>query len=331
MAIVTMRELLEAGVHFGHQTRRWNPKMQRFIFGQRNGIYIIDLKKTLRQLTRAYICVRDAVAADGNVLFVGTKKQAQESIAQEAQRCGMFYVNSRWLGGTLTNWQTIRQSIRNLQRLEEQDAAGELEQQFKKKEVIRLRKQVTKLDANLRGIKDMPGLPEVVFVVDAKKESIAVREAQRLGIPCIAIVDTNSDPDVVPIPVPGNDDAIRAIHLFCSVVAGAVMEGRMRAGKVETDQAQRPAPPVAAAPVAAAEPVEITSLAAAQAAEAAHEEREAAEAVEADEAPAEAPEEKGGEGEGDEDGDEDEDKDEDEDGEGDEDEDEDEDEEQDEE
>jgi len=277
MAIVTMRELLEAGVHFGHQTRRWNPKMQRFIFGQRNGIYIIDLKKTMRQLSRAYICVRDAVAADGNVLFVGTKKQAQESIAQEAQRCGMFYVNSRWLGGTLTNWQTIRQSIRNLQRLEEQDAAGELEQQFKKKEVIRLRKQIAKLDANLRGIKDMPGLPEVVFVIDAKKESIAVREAQRLGIPCIAVVDTNSDPDVVPIPVPGNDDAIRAIHLFCSVVAEAVMDGRMRAGKVETEQAQGPEPPVAAAPVAAAEPVEITSLAAAQAAEPAPEE-EAAEA-----------------------------------------------------
>ena len=312
MAIVTMRELLEAGVHFGHQTRRWNPKMQRFIFGQRNGIYIIDLKKTLRQLTRAYICVRDAVAAGGNVLFVGTKKQGQEAIAQEAQRCGMFYVNSRWLGGTLTNWQTIRQSIRNLQRLEEQDAAGELEKQFKKKEVIRLRKQVAKLDANLCGIKDMPGLPEVVFVIDAKKESIAVREAQRLGIPCIAIVDTNTDPDMVPIPVPGNDDAIRAIHLFCSVVANAVMDGRMRADKVERDQAQGSAPPVAAAPAQAAEPVEITTLAAAQAAaepveittlaaaqaaaDAAPEEEKAAEAVEVDEVPGEAPEEEDGDG-----------------------------------
>jgi len=294
MAIVTMRQLLETGIHFGHQTRRWNPKMQRFIFGQRNGIYIIDLKKTLRQLSKAYLCVRDAVAGGGNVLFVGTKKQAQEAIAHEAQRCGMFYVNSRWLGGTLTNWQTIRQSIRNLQRLEEQDEAGELEKQFKKKEVIRMRKQVAKLDANLSGIKDMPGLPQVVFVIDAKKEAIAVREARRLNIPCIAIVDTNSDPDDVPIPVPGNDDAIRAIHLFCSVMADAVMDGRMRAGEAQAGETEGAvsAPP-AAAPAETASAPDV----------------ETAEAVEEEAAPEEVAEveDGGGVAEGDEDGDEDED------------------------
>jgi small subunit ribosomal protein S2 len=235
MAVVTMRQLLEAGIHFGHQTRRWNPKMARFIFGQRNGIYIIDLQKTLRQIHKAYNCVRDVVAEGGNVLFVGTKKQAQESVVREAQRCGMYYVTNRWLGGTLTNWETIRQSIRALAQLEELDKTGKMDEQFKKKEAIQLRKKAAKIDKNLCGIKRMPGLPKVLFVIDAKKEAIAVREAERMGIPCIAVVDTNSDPDLVPIPVPGNDDAIRAVTLFCSIIAEAVMEGRMKAEKIRAD------------------------------------------------------------------------------------------------
>jgi len=231
-----MRQLLEAGIHFGHQTRRWNPKMGRYIFGQRNGIYIIDLQKTLKQLVKAYITVRDVVADGGLVLFVGTKKQAQEPIAREAQRCGMYYVNNRWLGGTLTNWETVRQSVRTLQRLEDLDSSGKMAEQFTKKEAIQMRKQVAKLDANLCGIKNMPRLPDIMFVIDAKKEAIAVREAERLNIPCIGVVDTNCDPDVVPIPVPGNDDAIRAVQLFCSVISEAVMEGRMKGDKIMTDQ-----------------------------------------------------------------------------------------------
>lgn len=236
MAVVTMRQLLEAGIHFGHQRRRWNPKMARFIFGQRNGIYIIDLQKTLRQLTKAYICVRDIVADGGNILFVGTKKQAQEAVAREAQRCGMYYVNSRWLGGTLTNWETIYQSIRRLEDLEEMDASGKLDEMFTKKEAIEKRKLAEKINKNLCGIKKMPGVPQAMFVIDAKKEAIAVREAERCGIPCIGIVDTNCDPDVVPIPIPGNDDAIRAVSLFCSVIADAVLEGRMRSDKVFADR-----------------------------------------------------------------------------------------------
>ena len=236
MAVVTMRQLLEAGIHFGHQTRRWNPKMGRYIFGQRNGIYIIDLQKTLKQLIKAYVTVRDVVANGGLVLFVGTKKQAQEPVAREAQRCGMFYVNNRWLGGTLTNWETVRQSVRTLQRLEDLDATGKMAEQFTKKEGIQMRKQISKLDANLCGIKNMPRLPDIMFVIDAKKEAIAVREAERLNIPCIGIVDTNCDPDVVPIPVPGNDDAIRAVQLFCSVISEAVMEGRMKGDKILTEQ-----------------------------------------------------------------------------------------------
>ena len=239
MAVVTMQQLLEAGIHFGHQTRRWNPKMARYIFGQRNGIYIIDLQKTLRQLTKAYICVRDVVAQGGNVLLVGTKKQAQEAVAREAQRCGMFYVNSRWLGGTLTNWETIRQSIRTLDHLDEIDKSGKMDSQFTKKEAIQMRKQAGKINKNLCGIRKMPGLPQVMFVIDAKKEAIAVREAERCHIPCIGIVDTNCDPDVVPIPVPGNDDAIRSVGLFCSVIADAVMEGRMKADKILMDGEQQ--------------------------------------------------------------------------------------------
>ena len=238
MAVVTMQQLLEAGIHFGHQTRRWNPKMARFIYGQRNGVYIIDLQKTLRQLQKAYVCVRDIVARGGNVLFVGTKKQAQETVAREAQRCGMYFVNTRWLGGTLTNWETIRQSIRTLQRLDEMNTSGKMDEQFTKKEAIQMRKHIEKLNKSLSGIKTMPGLPQALFVIDAKKEAIAVREAQRLGIPCLAVVDTNCDPDLVPIPIPGNDDAIRSVALFSAVIADAVMDGRMKADKIRQDEEQ---------------------------------------------------------------------------------------------
>jgi len=225
-----MRQLLEAGIHFGHQTRRWDPKMAKYIFGQRNGIYIIDLQKSLRQIHRAYNAVRDAVAAGGTVLFVGTKKQAQEAVAHEAQRCGMYYVNSRWLGGTLTNWQTIRNSIERLLALEEMESSGKIEL-YSKKEGIQLRKERVRLDKGLAGIKSMPGVPNVLFVIDVKKEAIAVREAQRLGLTSIGVVDTNSDPNQVSIPIPGNDDALRAVALLCSVMADAVLEGRMQGEK----------------------------------------------------------------------------------------------------
>ncbi|MBM3289017.1 MAG: 30S ribosomal protein S2 [Candidatus Hydrogenedentes bacterium] len=238
MPVVTMRQLLEAGIHFGHQTRRWNPKMARYIFGQRNGIYIIDLQKTLKQVNKAYQFVRDSVAQGGSVLFVGTKKQAQEPIQQHAARCGMYYMTNRWLGGTLTNFETIRTSIKNLQRLEELEAKGELEK-HSKKEAARLRREMTKLRKNLNGIKTMDNLPTVMFVIDAKKEAIAVREAERLGITCIGVVDTNADPDAVPIPIPGNDDAIRAVGLFCSVIADAAIEGRTQFEKVRSERAPK--------------------------------------------------------------------------------------------
>lgn len=238
MPVVTMRQLLEAGIHFGHQTRRWNPKMARYIFGQRNGIYIIDLQKTLKQVNKAYQFVRDSVAQGGSVLFVGTKKQAQEPIQQHATRCGMYYMTNRWLGGTLTNFETIRTSIKNLLRLEELEAKGELEK-YSKKEAARLRREMTKLRKNLNGIKNMDSLPTVMFVIDAKKEAIAVREAERLGITCIGVVDTNADPDCVPIPIPGNDDAIRAVGLFCSVIADAAIEGRTQFEKVRAEQAPK--------------------------------------------------------------------------------------------
>ena len=238
MPVVTMRQLLEAGIHFGHQTRRWNPKMARYIFGQRNGIYIIDLQKTLKQVNKAYTFVRDSVAQGGSVLFVGTKKQAQEPIQREAQRCGMYYMTNRWLGGTLTNFETIRTSIKNLVRLEELDSTGQLNK-YSKKEAAKLRREMVKLRKNLDGIKSMDSLPTVMFVIDAKKEAIAVREADRLGITCIGVVDTNADPDAVPIPIPGNDDAIRAVGLFCSIIADAAIEGRTQFEKVRAEQPQR--------------------------------------------------------------------------------------------
>jgi len=237
MAVATMRQLLEAGIHFGHQTRRWHPKMQRFIFGQRNGIYIIDLQHTMRRLYRAYGLVRDIAADGGNVLFVGTKKQAQEAVEREAKRCGMYYVTNRWLGGTLTNYQTVQRSIQELMNLKELEESGKIER-YSKKEGIQMRKRREKLEKNLSGIMHMPGLPDAMFVIDTKREEIAVREALRLKIPCIGVVDTNCDPDKVAIPIPGNDDAIRAISLFCSVIADAVLEGRMIAEKMRADEAR---------------------------------------------------------------------------------------------
>ena len=223
-----MKELLEAGVHFGHQSRRWNPKMAPYIFAERNGIYIIDLQKTLRQLQTAYEFVQDVAARGGAVLFVGTKKQTQETVADEAARCQMFHVNHRWLGGMLTNYETIRRSINRLMKIEEDEANGVFEQ-LPKKEVMSLRREKTKLDNNLAGIKTMGKLPEAVIITDTRKEHIAVKEANKLGVPVVAIVDTNCDPDPIDYPIPANDDAIRAIKLICSVLATAVIEGRASA------------------------------------------------------------------------------------------------------
>lgn len=225
MAIISMKQLLEAGVHFGHQTRRWNPKMAPYIFTERNGIYIIDLQKTVRKIEEAYNFVRELSASGGKLLFVGTKKQAQESIRVEAERCGMFYVNLRWLGGTLTNFATIRQRVQRLRKLEEMEARGDLER-LPKKEAAGLLAQKEKLERFFGGIKDIESLPQAVFVVDPRKERIAVAEARKLGIPSIAIVDTNCDPDEIDYVIPGNDDAIRAVKLLTSKMADAVLEGR---------------------------------------------------------------------------------------------------------
>jgi small subunit ribosomal protein S2 len=221
-----MKELLEAGVHFGHQTKRWNPKMKEYIFGERNGIYIIDLQKTLKMFKDAARFVGEMAAQGKNVLFVGTKRQAQEAIAEEAGRCQMFFVNQRWLGGLLTNMATVQKSIKRLKELE---AMASVEGGYAgrpKKEIIRLERERKHLEQNLAGIKDMPGLPDVLFVIDSNKEAIAVKEARRLSIPVVAIVDTNCDPDEVDYVIPGNDDALRAIRLFASKIADAVIEGR---------------------------------------------------------------------------------------------------------
>ena len=225
MATVTMKELLEAGVHFGHQTKRWNPKMQKYIFGERNGIYIVDLQKTLKKFREAAAFVRDLAANGGTLLFVGTKKQAQETIREEASRCSMFFVNERWLGGTLTNFATIRKSISRLRKLEEMRDTGEYER-LPKKEVLGLERERQKLEKALAGIKDLDRLPSAVYIVDTKKEHIAVAEARRLLIPLVAIVDTNCDPTDIDYRIPANDDAIRAIRLICSKIADAVLEGR---------------------------------------------------------------------------------------------------------
>src|ERR1700751_2407262 len=227
-----MKELLEAGVHFGHQTKRWNPKMKEYIFGERNGIYIIDLQKTLKMFKEASKFVQD-LATDGKiVLFVGTKRQAQDAIAEEAQKCGMFYINQRWLGGLLTNWVTVQKSVKRLKELDEMATDGRYEL-LPKKEVIKLERERKHLQANLAGIKSMTRLPDVVFVIDSNKEAIAVKEARRLGIPVVAIVDTNCDPDEVDYVIPGNDDALRAIRLFPSKIADSVVEGRALASEQE--------------------------------------------------------------------------------------------------
>ena len=228
MPAISMKELLEAGVHFGHQTKRWNPKMKEYIFGERNGIHIIDLQKTLRMFKEASQFVAELATDNKILLFVGTKRQAQEAVAEEAKRCAMYYVNQRWLGGLLTNNITIQKSIKRLKELEAMSQDGRYEM-LPKKEVIKLERERKHLDQNLAGIKDMPGLPDSLFVIDSHKEEIAVREARRLGIAVVGVVDTNCDPDLVTHPIPGNDDALRAIRLFTSKVADAVLEGRQAA------------------------------------------------------------------------------------------------------
>ena len=225
MAVISMKQLLEAGVHFGHQTRRWNPKMAPYIFTERNGIYIIDLQKTVRKVDEAYMFVREVAQSGKSILFVGTKKQAQESIETEAKRCNQFYVNNRWLGGMLTNFRTIKTSIARLNEIDNMEQRGDFEV-LPKKEVIQLQAEREKLVKNLGGIRNMRELPGALFVVDPRKEHIAVTEARRLGIPIVAIVDTNCDPDEIDYVIPGNDDAIRAVKLIAGKLADAVLEGR---------------------------------------------------------------------------------------------------------
>ncbi len=225
MAVVTMRELLQAGVHFGHQTRRWNPKMKRFIHGERNGIYIIDLEQTLSRVDTAYTFVRDLVAGGGTVLFVGTKKQAQDAVRSYAERCNMPYINERWLGGMLTNYQTIVKRVGKMKEYQRQRDTGEFALMHKKEALLKSR-ELEKLERNLSGIRDMDKLPDAVFIIDTKKEFIGVTEANKLGIPIVAIVDTNCDPDIVQYVIPGNDDAIRAGNLMARIISDAVEEGR---------------------------------------------------------------------------------------------------------
>ena len=225
MGVVSMKQLLEAGVHFGHQTRRWNPKMARYIFTERNGIYIIDLQKTVKKLDEAYMFARDVAADGGSILFVGTKKQAGDSVKEEAERCGMHYVNARWLGGMMTNFNTIRRRINRLSQLRQMEEDGTFDL-LPKKEVIKLNLEIEKLEKFLGGIKNMDKLPKALFIVDPRKERIAVAEAKKLGIPIIAIVDTNCDPDEIDYVIPGNDDAIRAVKLIAGAMASAVIEGR---------------------------------------------------------------------------------------------------------
>jgi len=226
MAVVTMKQLLEAGAHFGHQAKRWNPKMGKYIFTERNGIHVLDLHKSLKMIEVAYNVVRDAAADGGDILFVGTKKQAQEAVKVQAERAGMYYVNNRWLGGMMTNFQTIKTRIARLKELETLDADGTLDAAYTKKEASMLRKELVKLDKNLGGIKNMKAAPKVIFVVDVKKEFLAVEEANKLGIPVIAMVDSNVDPDPITFPIPSNDDAIRSVTLMSTIMANAVLEGR---------------------------------------------------------------------------------------------------------
>ncbi len=240
MAAITMKELLEAGVHFGHQTRRWNPKMKEYIFGERNGIHIIDLQKTLKMFKEATRFVVELAKEGRTLLFVGTKRQAQEAIVEEAKRCSMYFVNQRWLGGLLTNYGTIQKSIRRLKELDEMSQDGRYEL-LPKKEVIKLERERKHLEQNLSGIKEMPGLPDAVFVIDSFKEEIAVHEARKLEIPVVGVVDTNCDPDKVTYVIPGNDDALRAIRLFASKIADAVLEGKQLAAEVALEEESRAA------------------------------------------------------------------------------------------
>jgi len=299
MPSFTMRQLLEAGVHFGHTTRRWNPKMRPFIFGERNNVHIIDLEQTVPLLHRALEAVRDVAAGGGRVLFVGTKRQAADVLAESAARCGQYYVNHRWLGGMLTNWKTISNSIKRLKVLEDQlsqeEAVG-----LTKKELLGLQRERDKLDRSLGGIKEMAGLPDILFVIDTNKESIAIHEATKLNIPVIAVVDSNCDPEGVTHPVPGNDDAMRAINLYCDLISGAVIDGLQKefigteaeapddvAGVAPEVAAAAAAPAKAAAPAAAETPAAEAPAAVAPAAEAPAEEKPAADAKPEAEAPAE--------------------------------------------
>jgi small subunit ribosomal protein S2 len=257
-----MKELLEAGVHFGHQTKRWNPKMKEYIFGERNGIYIIDLQKTLKMFKEASKFVQD-LAADGRIiLFVGTKRQAQDAIAEEAQRCSMYYVNQRWLGGLLTNWITVQKSVKRLKELDEMATDGRYDL-LPKKEVIKLERERKHLQANLAGIKNMTRLPDAIFVIDSNKEQIAVRESRKLGIPVVAVVDTNCDPSEVDYVIPGNDDALRAIRLFTSKISESIAEGVHARDDKQMADIQAVAQPEPVAAVAAPEPEELYAEAAA--------------------------------------------------------------------
>lgn len=238
MAVITMKQLLEAGVHFGHQAKRWNPKMSRYIFTERNGIHVIDLHKSLKKIEEAYAVMREISANGGKVLFVGTKKQAQEAVKDQAERSGMYYVNNRWLGGMLTNYKTIQTRVERLKELERMEADGTLDTAYTKKEAANFRKELVKLSKNLSGIKDMKEVPAAIFVVDVKKETLAVVEAAKLGIPVFAMIDTNVDPDLVTYPIPANDDAIRSVKLIASVMANAIIEGNQgkENAEVATDE-----------------------------------------------------------------------------------------------
>ena len=240
MAVVTMKNLLESGVHFGHQTKRWDPRMKKYIFAERNGIHIIDLQKTIVAIKDAYEAVRKTVLAGKSVLFVGTKKQAQQTVEREAKRCGMFFVNNRWLGGMLTNFATIKKSLLRLKKLEKMEIDGTFEN-LTKKEIARLMKERTQLEKNLGGIKEMKELPGIVFIIDTRKESIAVTEARKVNVPIVAVVDTNCNPEGITFPIPGNDDAIRAINLFAQIIANAVIEAENEVGLevVETLQEEK--------------------------------------------------------------------------------------------
>ena len=259
MANITMKELLEAGVHFGHQTKRWNPKMKEYIFGERNGIYIIDLQKTLKMFKEASKFIQEVTSAGKLVLFVGTKRQAQDAIAEEATRCGMFYINQRWLGGLLTNWVTVQKSVKRLKELDEMATDGRYEL-LPKKEVVKLERERKHLQANLAGIKNLNRLPDALFVIDSNKEQIAVKEARKLGIPVVAVVDTNCDPSEVDFVIPGNDDALRAIRLFASKIADSCVEGGQAANDKQIVEMAGVAAAAEAAEATAAEPAVETSL-----------------------------------------------------------------------